>query len=131
MLAENSYDAPVDELERKAFLLFRTDSSDDYKRLVIYLVYSTIQRNPGISHSRITFELNKEYLINSNDIEAALGALASAEVFNTVSSYKLAKSKAANKPVVFRVRNKNLVSQWIDKLQSIQHAALEFQAVKV
>ena len=130
----------IEELERKAFLLFKSKCTKDYKRLVIYLVYATVKQNPGISLNKLAFALNSEYNIDSDSVNSAVGALSSSEIFKAISSYTLPKEKSPNQPTLLRVARRSKskgecsrpeFTSWISFLQSLGHAALDFKAIKV
>ena len=130
----------IEELERKAFLLFKSECTEDYKRLVIYLVYATVKQNPGISLNKLAFALSSEYNIDSDSVNSAVGALSSSEIFHAITSYTLPKEKSQTQPTLLRIARKAKskgecsrpeFTSWINFLQSIGHAALNFKAIKV
>lgn len=120
------------ELERKAFVLFKSNCTDDYKRLVIYLVYATVKQNPGISQNKLSYVLKSEYNLDKDSVISAVGSLTSSEIFNVMSTYTLSKEKSATQPTLLRLsRTKRIINEWINHLNELGHAAIEFKAIKV
>lgn len=121
----------ADDTEEKAFLLFREECTEEFKRLVIFLVYTVVKQNQGISQNKLAFMLEKEYNIGSTSVSAAIGALTSGEIFNALSAYKMPKEKSSNQTMLLRTTNRSqTIDSWLDMLRSKDHPALKFQ-VKV
>lgn len=120
----------VSNLEKKAFVLFRDDCAEDFKRFVIYLVFKSIENNEGISRSRLEQILLTEYSLDSEVVNAALGALTSSEIFDSVSAYQVQKLK--KQPIMLRLkRDLNKLNAWLDTIRIKSPTVLEFEAVKV
>ena len=120
----------VSELEKKAFVLFRDECTEDFKRLVIYLVFKSIENNAGITRNKLYQTLLTEYSFDTETVNAALGALTSKEIFDSVSAYKVEKIKT--QPIMLRLK-RDLVKlrAWLNTVKITNPTVLEFEAVKV
>ena len=120
----------VSELEKKAFVLFRDECTEDFKRLVIYLVFKSIENNAGITRNKLYQTLLTEYSFDTETVNAALCALTSKEIFDSVSAYKVEKIKT--QPIMLRLK-RDLVKlrAWLNTVKITNPTVLEFEAVKV
>lgn len=112
-------DTVIQELESKSFKLFKTERPDDFKRLALYLTFKSIEVNPGITLSRITWELGRQYQFEPLDVSSAVGALSGPEVFGAVSVFRKVNHEGLE-DTFLRIKRDNtqLVSQWIDSLDA-------------
>ncbi len=72
-------------LERAAFMLFRTDSAESYKRYLLKLVCDSIAGQPRITVNKLKHLLRNQFLIRDEDTENAVAALS--QVFKCVSLF--------------------------------------------
>lgn len=82
--------------EKAMFALFRTESTDEYKRMVIYLVRRSL-RAKQISLNRLKSNMGT-YGIPSEDVEAALGGLVT-----ILAAARKFHVQTARKPDVYQV----------------------------
>ena len=96
-------------MNRSTFVssVFRTPSSEQYKRFIITLVHSTIQEAGTISESRLRHILKTDHLITDSDVDGALSALHSSKGLNAISVWSGRQGK------LMRVRTSNEFNFWL------------------
>ena len=86
-------------LNRKLFdlysSLFPVSSNVEFKALLLYVVWITIKKNPGITENKLKWLLNNQFSFEETNIDLALSALTNPSIFNCVSKFQhtLKKSK--------------------------------------
>ena len=95
-------------MNRSTFVssVFRTPSSEQYKRFIIMLVYSSIQEAGTISESKLRHLIKTDHLINESDIDGALSALHSSKGLNAISVWNGRHGK------LMRVRASSEFNAW-------------------
>lgn len=110
-------DTQVQELECKSFKLFKTERPDEFKRLALYITFKSIELNPGVTLSRITWELGRQYQFEALDVSSAVGALSGPKVFDAVSVFRKNKEEGTEDSYLRVKRGKTgLVDKWIESL---------------
>lgn len=118
---------PVTLVDRQALALFDADSTDEYKRMAIYLVYRTIETNPSITIKSIKWVLRK-YGIAKELVDKAVTILISSELFNAIHYWKSTNAKGVK---LYKVNPDNeLMSQWLGVIDSAQPELSQFNVKK-
>lgn len=103
------------------FSLFPKERPKDFKRLLLFSVYSKIKASEGITVNKLKWVLQTELSMQSEDIDIALQALCNPSLFYAVSKFnmKVRKPENRNKKIVhlrLRKDQQHVISYWIDQL---------------
>ena len=80
--------------ELAMFALFRTESTQEYKRMVLFMVHSHIEQEGRISLNHLASLLATSSDIDLNDVTAAISALES--VMGAVNKYHVRSARKQN-----------------------------------
>lgn len=61
--------------EMAMFALFRTESTKEYKRMVLFVIHSHIKASTRVSLNRLITEMESKFSMSSDDVNAAVAAL--------------------------------------------------------
>lgn len=100
--------AQVCDIEKRAFLFFKKDISEDYKRFLIYMVHKTIEINDSPTISKLAFMLHHTYRIDLDDVNSSITALESPDIFNSVSKWTTAKQRSTH----LHIKKSNVYKEW-------------------
>lgn len=81
-------------MEQSAFNMFKTPSTDEYKRHVIESVKAMIDSSPRITVNKLKGQMQTKYFVSAEDVDGALAALVN--VYVCVSSYTLPKREVTH-----------------------------------
>lgn len=73
--------------EAKAQICFNLLSPDRSKPTMLFIVYSTIQANPGITQNSLRKILANQFLISAEVVDSIVAYLASLSLFNIVTKW--------------------------------------------
>ena len=102
------------ELEKGAFALFSRDGlSEDYKRLLCYIVYKTISgQDRAMQIDRLIHKISQEHAVSREDVKGALSALRSSLAFSAVSIFT-----ASDKNRLCRVCPSEKINAWLQHVE--------------
>lgn len=72
--------------EKLALLLMSDD--DESKRVLLFIVYRTIQKNAGITINQLSALLHRNYAISPEQTKLAVDQLSSEGLFNSISTWQ-------------------------------------------
>lgn len=107
--------------ERLALLLM--SETEDSQKFLLYLVYSTIQKNQGITVNQICTLLNKNFLIRRARIEGAIAALSNRQVFDSITTFHKKQNV-----VHLRCKESPHLTEWLSEFCSKVPEACAFDA---
>lgn len=111
----------VDIGETLYFSMFPVESPDEFRRFLLYTVYTTICEDDGITVNKLKWNLNNEFAMKADDIEIAINALSSPKIFNAVSKFHLRgrKKQTQDKEIVhlrLRKNQQDIIQSWVERL---------------
>lgn len=68
--------------------LFRDYRNEDFRSLLLFVVWTTIKENPGITENKLKWTLTQNYAFSDADINLALSSLVNSQMFNSVSRFE-------------------------------------------
>lgn len=79
----------IHELEKGAFALFSRDGlSDDYKRLLCYIVYKAVSgQGRAMQMDRLIHQISQDHAVSKEDVKGAISALRSSVAFDAIRIY--------------------------------------------
>jgi len=117
--AENRIPYRPDIPEQLYFSMFPVDSTPKFRRFLLYVVYTTIKENSGITTNKIQWKLDNDYALKVADIEIAINALSNPRIFNAVSKFHLKQKAGEEKQVIhlrLRRNRQELIQSWMDRV---------------
>lgn len=105
MQPHNTESISNEQLEQIIYSLFRLESTNEFKRMVINTVYCTIEENKGITLNVLKRKLCSLLGFDESDVDASVVVLTHPNVFGCVSKFEVEKVKAKEKPVHLRTKN--------------------------
>ena len=111
----------VCELEKLYFSLFPTTSAESFRKLLLFVVYSTIKNNDGITLNKLQWSLNSDFSFEETDVDITVNALSNKRIFGAISKFHInrRKGKQDSRDVVhlrLRKDNSNVIDSWIVKM---------------
>lgn len=106
-------------IREKLALLLMSDS-DDSRRLLLFIVYKTIEKNPGITINQLASLLKSKIAISRERVDSAVSALTSEDLFNAISVW-------TNRPGVVHLRCKEF-DEWLSTFCSKIPEACTYEA---
>lgn len=109
------------EAETLYFSMFPVDSTDEFRRFLLYVVYTAICEDDGITVNKIKWKLNNELSLKPDDIEIAINALSNPRLFNAVSKFHVRgrKRRDPEKEIVhlrLRKNQQGVIQAWVSRL---------------
>lgn len=103
------------------FSMFPGESTEEFRRFLLYTVYTMIREEDGITVNKLKWNLNSEFSMKADDIEIAINALSSPKIFNAVSKFHLRgrNKQTQDKEIVHLRLRKNqqvIIQSWIKRL---------------
>lgn len=104
----------INEIEKGAFALFSRDGlSDDYKRLLCYIVYKTVSgRARAMQMDRLVHEISQSHAVSREDVKGAISALRSSIAFDAIRIYC-----ASDKTKLCRVCPSEKINLWLQEVE--------------
>jgi len=108
-----------DTAEQLYFSMFPSESTEKFRRFLLYVVYTTIKENSGITTNKIQWRLDNEYALKEADIGIAINALSNPVIFNAISKFHLKRKEGEDKQVIhlrLRRSRQGLIQSWMDRV---------------
>ncbi|QQO90494.1 hypothetical protein pEaSNUABM5_00352 [Erwinia phage pEa_SNUABM_5] len=104
----------IKELERGAFALFsREGLSEEYKRLLCYIVYKTLSSSGrAMQMNRLIHEISQQHAVSREDVKGALSALRSSMAFSAVCIFT-----ASDQNKLCRVCPSEKINAWLQHVE--------------
>lgn len=104
----------ISELERGAFALFSRDGlSEDYKRLLCYIVYKTLSsQGRAMQMDRLIHQISQDHAVSKEDVKGAVSALRSSLAFSAVSIFT-----ASDRNRLCRVCPSEKINAWLQHVE--------------
>lgn len=104
----------INEIERGAFALFSRDGlSDDYKRLLCYIVYKAVSsQEKAMQMDRLVHEISQCHAVSREDVKGAISALRSPIAFNAIRIFM-----ANDKHKLCRACPSEKINLWLQEVE--------------
>lgn len=102
----------VGVLESRSFYLFRNKLAVNYKRLLMYSVYTAISKSQGSNPERLAIDV-REHGFSETDINDAVQALAHKKGVMGVAVIRIQKQKPT-----YRIRNSESIKAWLRYMET-------------
>lgn len=84
----------MSNIEAQAFKMFKSPSTDEYKRHVMASVKALIDETPRITVNRLKTVMQTRFFVEGDDVDGALSALLN--VYHCISSFKVPNRDAVH-----------------------------------
>ena len=117
----STLDSRVDAAEQLYFSMFPSENAEKFRRFLLYVVYSTVCANEGITLNKIQWKLDNDFALKNADVEIAVNALSNPRIFNAISKFHLKRvdNDMNGRQVIHlrqRKRNKDLIGAWQNRV---------------
>jgi hypothetical protein len=97
--------------------LFPVYKNEDFRSLLLFVVWTTIKENPGITENKLKWTLTQNYAFSEEDINLALSSLVNSQMFDSVSRFEHTHRQSGRTVVHLRPKKSRLLEmQKIEKL---------------
>tara|TARA_Y100001973_G_C5145370_1_gene305129 strand:- start:616 stop:1032 length:417 start_codon:yes stop_codon:yes gene_type:complete len=109
----------VHTAEQLYFNMFPSENTEKFRRFLLYVVYTTIKENSGITTNKLQWRLDNEFSLKPEDVEIAVNALANRRIFGAVSKYHLRNrpQQESNRQIIhlrLRKNKQDVIGAWSD-----------------
>lgn len=106
----------IEAAEKLYFSMFPTESTEKFRRFLLYVVLVTVREDDGITSNKIQWKLNNEFAFEASDVEIAVNALSNPRIFNAISKFHLKRKQGAEARQIIHLRlrkeNQELIEAW-------------------
>lgn len=106
----------IEAAEKLYFSMFPTESTEKFRRFLLYVVLVTVREDDGITSNKIQWKLNNEFAFEASDVEIAVNALSNPRIFNAISKFHLKRKRGDTGRQIIHLRlrkeNQDLIEAW-------------------